>query len=113
MHRALEALEVHLITGFGVQIEHVFVAVVDRHVHGQADGGESALNIAHPVVDAEGVDAAVAVLAAAGGPGADGRDVEAVVEANPVPADIQRFKQMGILFLVDGFHCGLLAMVRR
>ena len=113
MHRALEALEVHLVAGFGVQIEHVFMTAVDRHFHGQGHAGEAALDVAHPVVDAEGVDAAVAVLAAAGGPGADGRDVEAVVEANPVPADIQRFKQMGILFLVDGFHCGLLAMVRR
>ena len=113
MHRALEALEVHLVAGLGVQVEAVFVAAVDGHFHGQRHGGESPLNEAHPEVDAEGVDAAVAVLAAAGGPGADGRDVEAVVEANPVPADIQRFKQMGILFLVDGFHCGLLAMVRR
>ena len=101
---ALQALEVHLVAGLGIQIEAVFVAAVDGHFHGQGHAGESALNVAHPVIDAEGVDAAVAVFAAARGAGADGRDVEAVVEAHFVLADIERFKQMGIFFFVDGLH---------
>ena len=101
---ALEALEVHLVAGLGVQVEAVFVAAVDGHFHGQGHGGESAADEAHPEVDAEGVDAAVAVFAAARGAGADGRHVEAVVEAHFVLADIERFKQMGIFFFVDGLH---------
>ena len=108
MHRALETLEVHLVAGLGVQVEAVFVAAVDGHFHGQRHGGESPLNEAHPEVDAEGVDAAVAVFAAAGGTGADGGHADAVVEADPVPADIHRLEEMGILFLVDRFHRKLL-----
>ena len=35
MHRALQALEVHLVAGLGVEIEHVFMTAVDGDFHGQ------------------------------------------------------------------------------
>ena len=104
VHRALEALEVHLIAGFGVQVETVFMASVHGHFHGQADRRKTALNIPHPVINAEGIDPAVAVFAAACRSGADGADQDTVIETNPVFSRIHRLKQVGIFLLVDGFH---------
>ena len=104
VHGALQALKVHLIAGLGVQIEHVFMAAFHRHLHGKGHGGEAALNVAHPEIDAEGVDAAVAVFAAARGAGAHGADQRSVVEADLVLARVHGLEQMRILFLIDGFH---------
>ena len=104
---ALEALEIHLVAGLGVQIEAVFVAAVDGHFHGQGHGGESAADEAHPEVDAEGVDAAVAVFAAARGAGADGGHAHPVVEHDLVLAHVHGFKKMRILFFVYRFHSEL------
>ena len=109
MNTTLESLEIHLIAGLRITVEHMLMATIDWHFHRQTYRRETTLNITHPVFNTKSINAAIAVFTPTCCAGSQWGDKRTIVKAKGLIATLNdhRFKQMWISFLINRFHFAL------
>ena len=104
MYGTLQKMELHLVAGFRIEIEHVLMPAINRHFHWQSNSGKTATDIVHALINTVLRNAAFAHLAATSGNGPNRRHASTVVEADLILANIHWLKKVWVFFFIGWFH---------